>query len=90
MLAKGLLNTLTGRLREASLGRKGEKQMNIATRNSGKPWTRTQRVWLFDLVCQGRPLRIISFRIGRSEKAVAAEIRRIEALFVSFQKEGRK
>jgi hypothetical protein len=44
--------------------------MSKSTRNTGKPWTHTQRAELDRLAAQNTPTRVIGLKLGRTEAAV--------------------
>jgi hypothetical protein len=47
--------------------------MSKSTRNSGKPWTRTDVSTLRTLAKQNTPTRVIGLKLGRTEDAVRAK-----------------
>ena len=47
--------------------------MSKSTRNSGKPWTRTDVSTLRVLANQNTPTRVIGLKLGRTEDAVRAK-----------------
>lgn len=44
--------------------------MSKSTRNSGKPWTKTEVKSMMGLAKQNTPTRVIGLKLGRTEAAV--------------------
>ncbi|MBV6418841.1 MAG: hypothetical protein DAHOPDDO_00051 [Ignavibacteriaceae bacterium] len=47
--------------------------MSKSTRNSGKPWTKSQEQQLKSLAKQNTPTRVIGFKIGRTENSIRSK-----------------
>ena len=50
--------------------------MSKSTRNSGKPWSRSDQGQLAHLARQNTPTRVIGLKLGRSEGAVYSQAAR--------------
>lgn len=44
--------------------------MSLSDRNSGKPWTSTDKSQLKSLAAQNTPTRVIGLKMGRTESAI--------------------
>jgi hypothetical protein len=50
--------------------------MSKSTRNTGKPWTHTDKQQLRDLAAHNTPTRVIGLKLGRTENAVQSQASR--------------